>query len=322
MHAIQSPVSTAGSTSTNSTESTVLKEARPSPGMPTTISPAKTLGHPIFHRYQTLHVLHFSKSPGYLSWPSKMDNFLALPLFIAVSSALKLGFVIVLSLFGMHGTAATLLSSSITQIVSRTLKIHCPSGFLSNSENHDACMLVATHPNASLWYLFVGDRGIVDSLLNKTMVVIPPQILAALWLRTGDMVQLLAMTFVASQKGWDGVGLLALLIISILMHFRFRHGFLARIFCEKNGVVVSHKSFEFSGRTPMVGAIQKLSGARSWQWMDDILAPCPRRDVWARILSAENTDVNFFEEEVRTLTEPDKKWVWMCCMVVIIIFLL
>jgi hypothetical protein len=172
-------------------------------------------------------------------------------------------------------------------------------------------MLVATHSNASSWYLFTGDRGAVDSILNKTMVVIPQQRFAAAWLRIGDIVQLLAMTFVASQKGWDGVCLLALLIISTVMHFRFRHELLARIFCEDNGVIVTQESFEFSGRTPMVGAIQQLSGARSLQWMDDILAPCPRREAWARILSTENTDMNSFEEEVRTLTDSDKGWVWV-----------
>lgn len=46
--------------------------------------------------------------------------------------------------------------------------------------------------------------------------------------------------------------------------------------------------------------------------MDDILAPCPRREAWARILSTkENTDINVFEEEVRTLAERDKSWVWV-----------
>jgi hypothetical protein len=40
-----------------------------------------------------------------------------------------------------------------------------------------------------------------------------------------------------------------------------------------------------------------------------ILAPCPRREDWARILSTGSTDMNLFEEEVRALTGPDKRWV-------------
>jgi hypothetical protein len=311
MHTILSPLSKEWPTSTKRPGFTILKEACTSSGMPPTIPSTKAPGDPNFRRYQTLHVLYFSKSPRLFSWLSIIDNFLSSPLFVAATFAFKLGIVIVLCLFGIYGTATTLISSSITQIVSRTIKIHRPSGFLSNNENHDACMLVATHPNASLWYLFVGDRGAVDSILNKTMVVIPQQRFAAAWLRIGDMVQLLAMTFAASQRGWDGVCLLALLIISTGVQFRFRDELLARMFCEENGVVMTQESFEFSGRTPMVGAIQQLSGTRPWQWLDDILAPCPRREAWVRILSTTNTDVNLFEEEVRPLTEPDKKWVWM-----------
>lgn len=168
-------VSMAGSGSKSNPEVTVPKEACTLPGMPTTISSSKTHGNPGFRRYQTLHVLHLSKSRRLLSWPSKIDNFLSLPSFMTASFASKLGIVIALCLFGICGTATTLLFSSITQIVSRTLKVHRPSGFLSNNEDHDACMLVATHSNASSWYLFTGDRGVVDSILNKTMVVIPRQ---------------------------------------------------------------------------------------------------------------------------------------------------
>jgi hypothetical protein len=214
-------------------------------------------------------------------------------------------------MFGIYGTAATLLSGSITQIVSHTIRINRPSGFLSSNEAHNGCMLVATHANASLWYLFVGDRGAIDSILNKAMVIIPQQRFAAESFRIGDMVQLFAMTFVASQKGWDGVCLLALLLISTIVNFRFRHELVARMFCEENGVVIKQESFEISGRTPMLGAIQQLSGSRSWQWMDDILVPCPRREAWAKILSTGNTDIHSFDEKVRNLTEPDKRWVWM-----------
>lgn len=105
--------------------------------------------------------------------------------------------------------------------------------------------------------------------------------------------------------------MLALLIISTVVHFRFRHELLVRMFCEENRVAVMQESFEFSGRTAMMGAIQQLSETQSWQWMDDILAPCPRREAWARIVSTGNTNMDSFEDEVRTLTEPDKRWVWV-----------
>jgi hypothetical protein len=301
----------AGSKSINGSIIAVSEDLRQSFQTPATISTQAPPGYPNFRRYQTLHVLHFSKSPHAVSWRSKLDRFLSSPLLTAINFTLKLGLIIVLCLFGIYGTATLLLSSSITQLISRMVKVHRPPAFLGNNETHDACMLVATHQNASIWYLFVGDRGIVDSLLNKTMVSIPRQKFAAAWFRTAHIIQLVAMTFVASQRGWDGVSLLILLIISTFMELRFRRELLTRIFCEENGVLVRQKSFEFSGRTPMLGAIQKLSRSRSWFWMDEILASCPRREIWARSLSREEPDGGSFEEDIRYLSKADKKWAWM-----------
>jgi hypothetical protein len=59
-------------------------------------------------------------------------------------------------------------------------------------------MLVAEHENASTWHLFMGDRGVVDSLLNKPLLIIPRQKLTAAWLKGAHFFQLLTMTFVAS----------------------------------------------------------------------------------------------------------------------------
>jgi hypothetical protein len=142
------------------------------------------------------------------------------------------------------------------------------------------------------------------------MVVIPQQLAAARWLRAAHIIQLLAMTFVASQKGWDGVALLILLIISTVMQFRFRREMLTRMFCEENGVAVKQNSFEFSGRTPMLGAIQRVSRCCEWKWMDEILSPCPRREVWARALSREDMEMDSLDEEMDGLSDGDQGWVW------------
>jgi len=265
---------------------------------------------PRFRRYQTLHVLHFSKSPHNTSWPSKLDKLLSSTLFTAAIFVLKSGLAVMFILLGIYGTAVILLCSLNTQLVTRAAKVDRPSAFLGNNENHDAYMLVATHQNSSVWYLFVGDRGIVDSLLNKTMVVIPQQLAAARWLRAAHIIQLLAMTFVASQKGWDGIALLILLIISTVMQFRFRREMLTRMFCEENGVAVNQSSFEFSGRTPMLGAIQRVSRCCEWKWMDEILSPCPRREVWARALSREDMEMDSLDEEMDGLSDGDQGWVW------------
>ena len=134
-----------------------------------------------------------------------------------------------------------------------------------SNESHDACMPVATHQNSSSWYLFVGDRGIVDSLLNKTMVIIPRQLAVAAWMETAHVIQLLAMTFVASEKGWDGIALLILLIVSTVLELQFRRQSLTRLFCNSNGVTVKQGSFEFSSRTPMLDAIHRFSGCSQWK---------------------------------------------------------
>ncbi|KAG9235281.1 hypothetical protein BJ875DRAFT_399400 [Amylocarpus encephaloides] len=263
-----------------------------------------------FRRYQTLHILRFSKSGPSSSWLSVIDRVFASTAFAVAASIIKIVLIVVLCLFGSYGTAIILLSSSITQLVLRGLTIKRPAGFLGNNETHDGCMLVAAHQNSSTWYLFVGDRGIVDSLLNKTMIEIPEQKVFALWFMTAHVVQLIAMTFVACQKGWDGVCLLVLLLFSVIIQVRLKGDSVTKIFCESNGVVMQSASFEFSGRTPMLGAIQILSKTKSWQWMDEIIAPCLRRDAWAQTLSREETYVEAFEGATRPMSRFDSEWVW------------
>jgi len=253
--------------------------------------------------------MHFAKTDTLLSWRSTLGKFLQSPAFEAAAFTFKLSIVIVLCLFGIYGTSATLLVGAISQLVSRSIRVQRPPEFLGNNEIHDACMLVATHQNASTWYLFVGDRGIVDSLLNKTMVQIPRQKVAAWWFRQAHGIQLLAMTFAASQKGWDGVSLLTLLVVSTIFKLRFKNDLVARMFCEANGIAVKQESFEFSGRTCMLGAVQKISGSTSWAWMDDILVPCRRRDIWASGLSSVDDDLNSLDAQMGSLSAFDRGWV-------------
>lgn len=89
----QSPISSAWSDSTKRPGVTDLKDACKSSGLNHTVPSAKTPGEPNFRRYQTLHVLHFSKSPRPLSWLSIMDSFTSSPLFMTAAFAFKLGIV-------------------------------------------------------------------------------------------------------------------------------------------------------------------------------------------------------------------------------------
>lgn len=54
----------------------------------------------------------------------------------------------VLSVGGLFGSAAILFSGAVSNVVSPSISISRPPGYLLNNENHDACMLVAPHSNS------------------------------------------------------------------------------------------------------------------------------------------------------------------------------
>ena len=163
-----------------------------------------------------------------------------------------------------------------------SITIRRPNGYLRNNEPHDACMLVASHNNAMEWHLFTGDRAIVDTLLNKPMFKVPTGRTAAIataWFRFAHVLRLAAMTFVAAQKGWDGVILVVLVFAHCLMHVFFRSRTLAQHWIEREEVDASVRSFEFGGRVAMIGAIQAFSETNNTTWMDEIISSHPRRDA-------------------------------------------
>lgn len=187
----------------------------------------------------------------------------------------------------LPGTSAIIVCSAISRLALQSINIQRPPGYLQNNETHDACMLVATHQNAVEWHLYIGDRGVVDSLLNKAMFMVPNQPsmnleLTTWWLRFANALQLLGMTYVAAQKGWDGVCLVVLLALNWLLRRSFRAAGLASRWLTEEGVEVEVKSFKFTGRMAMLGAIQVFSGTKVTRWMDDIIVPHPRREAWLR----------------------------------------
>ena len=80
---------------------------------------------------------------------------------------------VVLALCGAYRTLALVLCSAISQTMQHAVVILRPLGFLQSNESYDdAYMLVAAHQNAQEWTLFVGDRSVVDTLLNKPMIAV------------------------------------------------------------------------------------------------------------------------------------------------------
>ncbi|KAI1119212.1 hypothetical protein F5Y14DRAFT_125626 [Nemania sp. NC0429] len=211
-------------------------------------------------------------------------------------SSLLLALAVFFALFGSYGTSVLVLCSSVSELVAQGVAVRRPSTYLKNTEaeaHNDACMLVASHQNAMEWHLFIGDRGVVDTLLNKPMFVLPDRrsagVFAAAWFWAANLLQFAAMTFVAAQKGWDGVSMVVLLAV----HWALRwlpHGdrYLASDWVEREGIGADVRSFEFTGRTAMMGAIQILAGNACTRWMDDILVPHARREAWLKCLRGED----------------------------------
>ncbi|KAI1646008.1 uncharacterized protein F4817DRAFT_154788 [Daldinia loculata] len=190
-------------------------------------------------------------------------------------------------LSGAFGTAAVVFIRVVCEVYIHSIAIRRPLGYLENNETHDAFMLVAAHENAMEWHLYTGDRGIVDTLLNKPMIMLPEgrgAYIAATWFRCAHICQLMAMTFVAAQKGWDGVCLIFLLIAHYGLTWLFNRKALASNWMEREHAEAEAGRFEFSGRHGIIGAIQLLSGTKINNWMDDILVPHPRRDFWLESL--------------------------------------
>ena len=262
-----------------------------------------------FRRPQTLHVMRFRREVNQQSIRKKIFDLMALPSFQAVLRLMELGLVVTLILFGAYGTAAVLLSSLLCRFACWFATIGRPSGYLENNETHNASMLVGLHKNTTIWYLYVGDRGVVDWLLNKTMISIKsPHAALSKFLWVAHHFQLLAMTYVAAQKGWDGVCLLALLFVDGIIRSALGQNELAQMWLDMNGVSVDAQSFEFSGRTSMVGAIQIISAAPKASWMDDIITPSARREVWNNRLNAFQKRVTA-EESEKDLSSSDHAWV-------------
>ena len=171
-------------------------------------------------------------------------------------------------------------------------------------------MLSSVHENASTWYLYIGDRGVVDWLLNKTMLFTPPAgLILTGYFRLAHFLQLLAMTYVAAQKGVDGVGLVLLMLVNIALQWLFRHHRLAKQWLRKEDVSIDAHTFEFSGRTPMIGAIHMISAARDGEWMDTLLAPCPRLKVWLDELKCTAQMRAKLDRDYEELSPSDRAWV-------------
>lgn len=216
-------------------------------------------------------------------------------LYESVMIVATLGSGAVALLFGLYGTFAAALVSATFQIARSCIVVHTPNSFLLDNESGSipACMLVANHQNASSWYLFCGDRGVVDGVLNKNMIFSVESRFGKLGtfclipiLRLLACLQILILTYVAAQKGWDGIGLLAFIIVAWITEDLIKHeDHLASSWARRYDVHFDSRSFEFKGRVSMIGAIQIYKKDPTRNWLDGILVPSERRDLWLKVIS-------------------------------------
>jgi hypothetical protein len=176
-----------------------------------------------------------------------------------------LGLAVISILFGVFATAAAIVLTVAFRILRYFIRVTRPSTYLENNEpGASGCMLVALHENATTWYLYRGSRAIIDTLLNKSMIediAARPNAPLASVARVLATLQLATMTYAAAQKGWDGVGLLAVIIVAWVSDwFLYREHVLAAQWLKHEDVEICSQSFKFSGRVPMLGAIQVLKG--------------------------------------------------------------
>jgi hypothetical protein len=126
-----------------------------------------------YSRCQYLHVIRYDRYGGAKSLRARLEQIRHNKIYNVLVVVVFAIVAVPLCLCGMYGTAATLIMSACSRGFRLAIKIDRPPDYLLNNENHNAYFLTATHQNASEWYLHIGDRSIVDTLLNKPMLEIP-----------------------------------------------------------------------------------------------------------------------------------------------------
>ncbi|KAL8941144.1 MAG: hypothetical protein Q9216_002409 [Gyalolechia sp. 2 TL-2023] len=265
---------------------------------------------PVFSRRQELHVIHISRT-GCIH--GNQNSVLKTTVSVLSGSAywmFLMGIMVTLCSLGAFGSAAIVFNGILSKLVCRLLRTKRPNGYLENNENHEACMLSAVHENASTWCLYIGDRGVIDWLLNKTMLATPAATrMHMAYFCFAHVVQLLAMTFVAAQKGTDGISLVVLLVLNYALRYLLGRHRTARKWLSTECVSVDAHTFAFSGRTPMIGAIHMMSEARDAAWMETLIVPCPRIAVWLDELKCSAAMQSQLAQRMQTLSPSDKSWV-------------
>jgi hypothetical protein len=262
-------------------------------------------------RKQTLHVLRFSKKedgeqPRRRRRRQSERSIGCAEIFVAA------GLTVVLAITGNYGSGALVFLAGITRSLSRSVVLERPESYLHcGDDQRQRCILTGPHENASTWHLFLGDVSVIDTLLIKPMVIVPPN--QNRYLIHGfsaiQVLQLLLMTYVASQKQWDGVCLLLLVLVAIVIEKLMGPNRHAREWLEDSGYTCDTVVCEFAGRHDLMGAVQCISGGKETAWMDKVLQIAKRRTVWLGKIGTRGMSREKLAKEYQALSAFDIKWV-------------
>lgn len=114
--------------------------------------------------------------------------------------------------------------------------------------------------------------------LNKPMVdpdKTHPLVIA--WFRFAEVLQVIMMAFVAGQEGCDGIILVVLVWSFNTFYGCYKH---AARWLQEERLRATAFGCKSPGRTELLGVVQLLSTGKTTYWVDGILAPVKRREVW------------------------------------------
>lgn len=223
---------------------------------------------------------------------------------------LSSGAVLVLTKYQCIGTSALVLIRAVARFLALRINVKRPPLYLRNREVHSGCMLVAAHENATTWTLYIGDRGTIDTLLNKPMVEIgEPSSIVLTWFRAAELSIPIAMVYAIMQGGWDVVSLLAVTALLEGLDYLNSRDRVVSAWLREEGLATKAFRCQFPGRSELIGAVQLLSRRKTSIWMDGILAPVPRRDAWLQVVGAVPSDPDSLQQSLASLDAHDRNWI-------------
>jgi hypothetical protein len=112
----------------------------------------------LFNRRQLLNVIVVTE----VEKTSRKSKLMAMdhPIWRAIHPGLILGLTAVLVACGCLGSGLIVAIRGISRYLAQNTNLKRSPLYLQNRETHEGCMLVAVHENATIWTLYLGNRGL------------------------------------------------------------------------------------------------------------------------------------------------------------------